>query len=86
MNDDGETFSVCQFFRDGTSEYVRRNVPAKEAVEAAQHYTSSVAASLGMVERVIITDSGDQTNFEWQHGKGVTYPPDCAGWQPRGIQ
>jgi hypothetical protein len=74
MSDDyrGE-FSVCQFFDDGMYEYVRRWVPAEEAVKAFAHYTSSVAAKTGVVERVIITDGGDFTNLEWVNGKGFTY-------------
>lgn len=72
MSDPGE-FSVCQFFDDESYEYVRRFVGAEEAVEAAKHYTSSVAAKLGMVRRVIITDGGDCCCFEWQFGKGITF-------------
>lgn len=68
-----ETFSVCQFFEDGSYEYVRRFVSLEEAVKAAKHYTSSVAAKLGVTRRVIITDGGDCINFEWQYGKGVTF-------------
>jgi hypothetical protein len=68
-----EQYSVCQFFEDGTHEYVRRHVDAKAAVEAAKHYTSNVAAKIGFVHRVIITDGGDCICFEWQHGKGVTF-------------
>ena len=77
MNTAGE-FSVCQFFDDGTSEYVRRFVSAEEAVMAAKHYTQSVAARLGMVNRVIITDGGDCTNFEWKYGEGITYHGEAA--------
>lgn len=66
-------FSVCQFFASGESEYVRRNVDAKTAVEAAHHYCTSVGAQIGTTTRVIITDSGDCTNFEWIFGKGVTF-------------
>jgi len=66
-------YSVCQFFEDGLSEYVRRWVGAQEAVEAAKHYCSSVAARCGITRRVIITDGGDCTCFEWQYGKGVTF-------------
>lgn len=69
---DGE-FSVCQFFTDDSYEYVRRYVSAEEAVTAAKHYTSSVGAKLGTTKRVIITDGGDCVNFEWQHGKGITF-------------
>ena len=68
-------FSVCQFFEDGTYEYVRRMVGAQEAVEASKHYTTSVGARLGLTRRVIITDGGDCINFEWKFGEGITYPP-----------
>jgi 1,4-dihydroxy-2-naphthoyl-CoA synthase len=73
MND--EKFSVCQFFANGGYEYVRRYVDAEEAVKAARHYTSNVAVRMGIVNRVIITDGGDMTVFEWKAGKGVTFPP-----------
>ena len=66
-------FSVCQFFDDGSYEYVRRDVGALEAVQAAGHYCNSVGAKLGITKRVIITDGGDYICFEWQHGKGVTF-------------
>lgn len=68
-----ETFSVCQFFEDGSYEYVRRGVEAEEAVKAAHHYCNSVGAKMGFVKKVIITDGGDCVNFEWQYGKGVTF-------------
>jgi hypothetical protein len=66
-------FSVYQFFDDGTYECVRQYVDAKEAVEAAHHYTHNVATMVGIIERVIITDGGDITCFEWTKGKGVTF-------------
>jgi hypothetical protein len=74
-------FSVVQFFAEpvGTFEYVRRFVTSEEAVEAFIRYTNNVATSLGMVERVIITDGGDSTNMEWIRGKGITYPPEAVG-------
>lgn len=70
-----ETFNVVQFFEDDTYEYVRRGVGAEEAVRAAKHYTESVGARMGLVKKVIITDSGDETNFEWRQGEGVVFPP-----------
>lgn len=73
MPDDDE-FSVCQFFVDGSYEYVRRYVSAEEAVKAAKHYTTCIGARLGTTVRVIITDGGDFTNFEWKYGEGITYP------------
>ena len=74
MTASGE-FNVVQFFEDGSYEYVRRGVDAKAAVEAAKHYTECVGAVLGTTRRVIITDGGDSTNFEWRYGEGVVYPP-----------
>jgi hypothetical protein len=74
-------FSVCQFFKGGVYEYVRRGVGAQEAVQAARHYTANVAAKLGMVERVIITDGDDYCCFEWKSGEGVTFPPEARGRQ-----
>lgn len=68
-----ELFSVCQFFEDGHYEYVRRHVSPEEAVRVAVHYCNCVGAQMGIVRRVIITDSGDCTNFEWQYGKGITF-------------
>lgn len=66
-------FNVCQFFEDGSYEYVRRNVGAEEAVKAAHHYCHSVGAKIGTTVRVIITDGGDCCNFEWKFGEGVTF-------------
>jgi hypothetical protein len=74
-------FSVCQFFDNGTYEYVRRYVTAQEAVETARHYTSNVAVKLGIVERVIITDGGDCCVFEWKKGEGITWPEEMRGRQ-----
>jgi hypothetical protein len=74
MTTQGE-FSVCQFFEDGSYEYVRRFVDAEEAVKAAKHYSTSVGARIGTTTRVIITDGGDCTAFEWIRGEGVVFPP-----------
>jgi len=78
MTDHGE-FSVYQFFLDETSERVESFVDPQTAVETACRLTRSVGAKMGTTARVIITDGGDFTCFEWQAGKGVTYPPECAG-------
>lgn len=75
MKPEYSEFSVVQFFKDGTHEYVRRFVSAEEATEAAGHYCTSVAAQMGAVERVIITDGGDCCCFEWIWDKGIVFPP-----------
>lgn len=68
-------FNVCQFFMDGSYEYVRRFVSATKAMKAFRFYTSNVAAKIGTTTRVIVTDGGDCINAEWVFGKGVVYPP-----------
>jgi hypothetical protein len=67
-------FSVVQFFKDGTHEYVRRFVNADEAMKAAVHYCQSVGVKMGVVTRVIITDGGDCCCFEWHVDKGIVFP------------
>ena len=54
--------------------YVCRFVSAEEAVKTAKHYCNSVGAQIGTTERVIITDGGDCIAFQWEHGKGITFP------------
>ena len=70
-----EEFSVAQFLVDGTYEYIACRVGAEEAVHAAKLATESLGAQTGLVTRLIITESGDNTVFEWKHGEGVTHPP-----------
>jgi hypothetical protein len=73
-------FSVVQFFRDGSHEYVRRWITAGEAVHTARDYTRSVDTKCGFVAKVIITDGGDHTVFEWRYGEGITFAPEEKGW------
>jgi hypothetical protein len=58
-------FSVCQWFPDGSYEYVRRYVEMEEALKAFRHYTSNPASRIGITQRVIITDGGDCIIAEW---------------------
>lgn len=67
-------FSVCQFFENGSYEYVRRFVDEVEAATTAAFYTGNVAAQIGLTKRVIITDGGDCICWEWKFGKGVVFP------------
>jgi hypothetical protein len=78
-------FSVYQFFSNGDYEEVLRYVDPKTAVDTAKALTESIGGRiLGTTARVIITDGGDYTTFEWQHGKGVVFPTeaDCAAAMP----
>ena len=67
-------FSVYQLLADGTTERVRAFVGAEEAVDTFKSLTERPAAQLGIIRRVIITDGGDYTCFEWRYGEGVTFP------------
>jgi len=83
-------YNVVQFFSDklpegtgGTHEYVRRRVAMGEALMAFKHYTENVAARIGVVDRVIITDGGDSTALEWRADKG--YTTDGSAWHSHGV-
>jgi hypothetical protein len=68
-------FSVFWWDPQGNYHAEKRYVDAKEAVETAKSLTERPAALIGMVRKVIITDGGDFTNFMWEYGKGLIYPP-----------
>lgn len=69
-----EVFSVFQFFEDESYEKVREWVEMEEAIKAFTHYSTSVAAKMGIVHRVIVVDSGDLIVAEWVKGKGLVWP------------
>ncbi len=70
-----EQFNVVQFFPNGDSHYERRGIGAIAAVTFAKELTERPAAVIGITRRIIITDGGDNTVFEWKYGEGVTFPP-----------
>jgi hypothetical protein len=63
-------FSVVEFFDNGTHAYVQRWLDAKDAVYLAKHCIDHLHDG---VERIIITDGGDFTTFEWKKGQGITF-------------
>lgn len=67
-------FNVYWWDRDGNQHEELRFVDAERAVRAAHRLTHGPAAILKIVHRVIITDGGDHTTFEWKVGEGVTFP------------
>jgi hypothetical protein len=67
-------FSVWAFFADGFHFRHIEWVEEITALEGAGEVISSVAAQVGVIERVIITDGGDNTVFEWEFGLGITFP------------
>ena len=75
-------FSVYQFAEDGR--YVRELsfVTDRTAVVMAMSLARSAAGRVGLIRRIIITDGGDFTVFEWKFGEGVTYPVDTTKAHP----
>jgi len=71
-------FSVYQWFIDGSYEPVCRFVSAKDAFGIADGLTQSVGGKLGTTVRVIITDGGDDINWEWKYNEGVVFPKKDA--------
>ena len=69
-----ELFSVAEYYPDGSWSYALERAPADQAVLTAKGRTETVAAKVGLVTRVIITDSDDTTNFDWRFGQGVVFP------------
>jgi hypothetical protein len=70
-----DEFSVYWFDDDDFSHAEARGIGPKEAVELAKSLTVRPATLMGIICRVIITDGGDVTVFEWKKDEGVTYPP-----------
>lgn len=70
-------FSVYQFFSDDDYEEILRFVDPETAVLKAKALTESLGGRLGTTARIIITDGGDFTTFDWQHGKGVVFPTEA---------
>ena len=69
-----EEFSVYQFFPGGSYERLCHFVGAEEAMKVALAYTTNVASKVGITQRVIITDGGDSTVFEWKFKEGIVWP------------
>jgi len=70
----GATFSVVQFFQNGTHKYLARSVPPQAAVERFFEAQFTVGARIGAVHRLIITDADDFIAAEWVFGRGLTFP------------
>ena len=76
MSDD-ERFNVHQFLPDGYHECIGMGLSIRDALLMAHKWTlpSRPGVIIGAIRRVIITDSGDCTVWEWKNGEGVTFPP-----------
>ena len=65
------TFSVCQFFEDGSHEYVKRSVNVDDAAEAFSYYVGIGERWIGSIRRVIVTDGNDLVTLAWEFGEGI---------------
>jgi hypothetical protein len=68
-------FSVVEFYDNGYHACVERGLDAESAVKLAKRCADAAAATGEFVVKIIVTDGDNYTVFEWQHGKGVTFPP-----------
>lgn len=64
-----ERFSVYIFFPDGSYNCELSGAGPQEAVEKARDFSRRPAATIGIIQRIIITDSGDLLVFEWLNEK-----------------
>ena len=74
-----EEFSVIWWDADGGQHDELRFVDGEKAVSACHRLTHGPAAMLGIVDRVIITDGGDCTCFEWKKELGLVWPTPEKG-------
>jgi hypothetical protein len=70
-----EEFSVWVFWPDESHFALARFIGAEHAVRMARLATRGWPARCIDASRIIITDGGDHTCFEWRRGEGVTFPP-----------
>jgi hypothetical protein len=71
---DDETFSIVQFFQDGSYEKVADALPAEQAVKLLGQLSLSIGGKLGTTTRIIIVDQMDLTCAEWIFGRGLVFP------------
>jgi hypothetical protein len=70
----GDEYSVALWFPDGSYMYEARWLSAGAAVRLAKRCTERPAAAAGFIDKVMITDGGDNTVFLWEHNRGVVFP------------
>jgi hypothetical protein len=74
-------YSVLQFSRYSANsfEYVEKSVNLKTAVSTALRLESSVGGRYGSIQKITITDGEGKVTWEWQHSRGLVYPPSSKG-------
>lgn len=69
-----ELFDVVCFYQDESYVYIQCGVPLAKAIEALRFYSTSVAAKIGALTRILMTDMLDRTCVEWINGEGIVFP------------
>jgi hypothetical protein len=85
MPNDTPRYSVWAFFPDGshTKDPGADHVDADTAIRRLLALTETARAKAGGITRIMITDAGDFSCCEWQHGKGIVFPKEMrAGAAP----
>ena len=70
-------FSVAVFFADDTHSYALRDIDFPAAFDAVMRLVKTLLAPSNRghgIVRIIITDGGDDTVFEWLPAEGITFP------------
>lgn len=71
--DDTGPYMVHIWYAGGSYQTIDTGMDAKAAIERAKTITDMIVHIPGGV-KVTVTDADDFTVFQWEVGKGVTYP------------
>lgn len=71
---DNDSYRLYLFYADDSREEFGPTADVEELVIKAKGFSESVGAKIGTLTRMIITDSGDYTIFEWTTKEGVVFP------------
>jgi hypothetical protein len=66
-------FTIWQFSHDDWHVKAAEGLPTKLAVDYAHWLAQTQEARGGEIQRIIITDEGNDAVLEWKFGEGVTF-------------
>ena len=82
-----ELFTVWQVSADDWCVKAAEGLPAQLAVDYAHWLTQTQEARGGEIQRIIITDEGNNVVLEWKFGEGVTFlTPEMRALHCRALQ
>lgn len=77
IKEDEEKFNIYWWDNEGEQYEEMRNAPIGYTQHAIVRLTKGPAAMLGVVRKVLVTDSGDCTCFLWTRERGVEFPKEA---------